>query len=297
MAARRVLVTGCRGQLGADLCELLGREHEVRGISRQDCDIRDRDAVRSGIGQFRPEFVLHTAAWTNVDGCEADPDQAMAVNAYGTENVARACREIGAALVYYSSDYVFDGAKSSPYIETDSPSPLSHYGRSKLAGEEAVARSLDDFIIVRIAWVYGKVGRNFVRTMVRLGREQMRQAREDNTVDPLTVASDQIGNPTWTYEIARQTIVLLASDIRGIVHAASEGETSWYGLATRTFQELSLPVVVRPCTTEEFPRLAPRPRRSSLENRRLKEAGLNVMRPWDIALAEFLKRTGDALLT
>jgi dTDP-4-dehydrorhamnose reductase len=217
------------------------------------------------------------------------------INAEGTENIARACREVGAKLIYYSTDYVFDGAKSSPYVESDPTNPQTHYGRGKLEGEKKVASLLDDYVILRIAWLYGHVGKNFVRTMVQLGFRQMQQSRQGEIITPLKVVDDQLGNPCWTHEVARQTRAVLANNLTGVYHATSEGETSWYGFVRMIFEKLNMPVKVRPCTTEEFPRPAPRPKRSSLENKRLKEAGLNVMRPWDIALAEFLDQRGESL--
>lgn len=288
-------MTGCRGQLGSGLTELLKGEYAVRGVDIQDFDIREYDRVLGCLKEIKPEVVLHTAAYTDVDGCETNRETATSINAEGTENIARACREVGAKLIYYSTDYVFDGAKSSPYIESDPTNPQTHYGRSKLKGEKRVASLLDNYLILRIAWLYGGVGENFVRTMVQLGFRQMQQSRLGEIITPLKVVDDQFGNPCWTLEIARQTRVILANDLTGVFHATSEGETSWYGFARMIFEKLNMPVQVRPCPTEEFPRPAPRPKRSSLENKRLKDAGLNVMRRWDIALAEFLDQRGESL--
>ncbi len=295
MATRRILVTGCRGQLGIDLSELLKEEYTVQGVDIQDFDIRQYNRVLTCLREIKPEVVVHTAAYTDVDGCETNRETADSINAGGTENVARACREVGAKLIYYSTDYVFDGAKSSPYVESDPANPQTQYGRSKLDGEKKVASLLDDYVILRIAWLYGRTGNNFVRTMVQLGFRQMQQSQQGQIITPLKVVDDQLGNPCWTFEIARQTRVVLANDLSGVFHATSEGETSWYGFARMIFENLNMPVQVRPCKTDEFPRAAPRPKRSSLENRRLKVAGLNVMRPWDVALAEFLSQKGVSL--
>jgi dTDP-4-dehydrorhamnose reductase len=295
MATRRILVIGCRGQLGSDLTELLKGEYAVHGVDIQDFDIREYDRVLGCLKEIKPEVVLHTAAYTDVDGCETNRETATSINAEGTENIARACREVKAKLIYYSTDYVFDGTKQSPYVETDSVGPKTVYGKSKLEGERQVVDLLDDYVILRIAWLYGRVGKNFVRTMVQLGFRQMQQSRQGEIITPLKVVDDQFGNPCWTLDVARQTRVVLASDLTGVFHATSEGETSWYGFARMIFEKLNMPVQVRPCPTEEFPRPAPRPKRSSLENKRLKDAGLNVMRPWDIALAEFLDQRGESL--
>ncbi|MEW5993744.1 MAG: dTDP-4-dehydrorhamnose reductase [Candidatus Zixiibacteriota bacterium] len=295
MATRRILVTGCLGQLGTDLTEFLKGEYTVHGVDIQDFDIRDREKVLACLQEINPEVVLHTAAYTDVDGCETNRETAASVNVGGTENVARACRKVGAKMIYYSTDYVFDGGKPSPYVESDPTNPRTQYGWSKLEGEKAVASLLDNYAILRIAWVYGRAGKNFVRTMVQLGFRQLEQSRQGQIITPLKVVDDQVGNPCWTMEIARQTGVVLANNLTGVFHATSQGETSWYGFARAVFEKLNMPVQVRPCATEEFPRPAPRPKRSSLENRRLAEAGLNVMRHWETALAEFLAQKGESL--
>ena len=292
---RRILVIGSEGQLGQELVPFFSSAYDVVGVDLEDCDIRLYSNVRAYVRDVQPDIVIHAAAHTDVDECEIDQRMAMAVNAAGTENVARACKEVDARIVYYSTDYVFDGTKQSPYVETDSVGPKTVYGKSKLEGERQVVDLLDDYVILRIAWLYGRVGRNFVRTMVQLGFHQMQQSRLGEIITPLKVVDDQFGNPCWTLEIARQTRVILDNDLTGVFHATSEGETSWYGFARMIFEKLNMPVQVRPCPTEEFPRPAPRPKRSSLENKRLKETGLNVMRRWDIALAEFLDQRGESL--
>jgi dTDP-4-dehydrorhamnose reductase len=295
MVVRRILVTGSEGQLGQELVPFFSSAYDVVGADFEDCDVRLYSNVRVCVRDVQPDIVIHAAADTDVDECEIDQRMAMAVNAAGTENVARACKEVGAKMVYYSTDYVFDGTKQSPYVETDAVDPKTVYGKSKLEGERQVVDLLDDYVILRIAWLYGIEGQNFVKTMVRLGLEQLDARKQARPTEPLKVVDDQFGNPCWTLEIARQTGVVLANNLTGIFHATSEGETSWYGFARMIFEELNMPVQVRPCPTEEFPRPAPRPKRSSLENKRLKEAGLNIMRSWDIALAEFLDQRGESL--
>jgi dTDP-4-dehydrorhamnose reductase len=292
---RRILVTGSEGQLGQELVSFLSSAYDVVGVDFEDCDIRLYSNVRVCVRDVQPDIVIHSAAYTDVDECEIDQRTAMAVNTAGTENVARACKEVGARMVYYSTDYVFDGAKQSPYIETDATGPKTVYGKSKLEGERQVVDLLDDYVILRIAWVYGTEGKNFVKTMINLGLKQLEAQRQGRQMEPLKVIDDQMGNPTWTVEIAKQTRVVLEHNLIGLFHCTAEEETSWYGFASKIFEKLNMPVQIRPCTTEEFPRPAPRPRRSSLENKRLKEAGLNVMRPWDIALAEFLDQRGESL--
>lgn len=292
----RILITGHRGQLGSDMMSYFSDRYQVAGVDLPEMDITNRTAVRNLITLLRPAVVIHAAAYTDVDGCESNEGQAMAVNADGTENIAQACREVGAILVYYSTDYVFDGQKSTPYVEEDAPNPQSVYGRSKLAGEERVHAILDNHIIMRIAWVYGANGRNFVKTIVRLGREQMDKASRRLPAAPLEVVNDQIGNPTCTADIVRQTDTLLQSGLYGVFHSSSENPTSWYQFTCAVFDELQMKVNVRPCSSEEFKRPAPRPANSALENARLKAARINTMRDYRQALTEFLAVNKEKLL-
>lgn len=294
-ASSRILVTGHRGQLGSDLVTFLAAEHQVSGVDLPEVDITDLNQVLSTVRRLRPDVVIHAAAYTDVDGCETDSETAFSVNRDGTWNVAQACAELGTRLIYYSTDYVFDGTKPTPYIETDLPNPRSVYGRSKLAGEEAVWELLEDYAILRIAWVYGLHGKNFVKTMIMLGKQQLAERKAGRPVSPLKVVNDQMGNPTWTEEIVRQTAKVLDHDLLGTFHATSEGETSWYDFARRVFEILMMDVDIQPCITAEYPRPAPRPARSSLENACLKEVGCNVMRDYQTALEEFLRRYGQEL--
>lgn len=285
----KVLLTGHRGQLGSDLLTMLSDKFQVVGFDLPELDICSELTVLNAVLSERPDVVIHSAAYTNVDGCELDPDTAMAVNAEGTRHVARACARTGIRMIYYSTDYVFDGTKADAYTETDEPNPRTAYGQSKLAGEQVIAEMVDNHLIMRIAWVYGRSGQNFVKTMVRLGRAQLKQRDLGEKIKPLRIVDDQFGNPTWTVDIARQTLALIDSDLLGVVHATAENETSWFGFASEIFRLLDMPVELEPCTTEEFPRPAPRPKRSSLENVRLKEAGKNLMRDQREALEQFIK--------
>jgi len=294
---RRILVTGSRGQLGRDLVERLSGSYDLTGVDIDELDITDRKAALSLVDSLQPDVLIHAAAFTDVDGCESDRDQAFAVNAYGTRNLALACKEIGARMVYYSTDYVFDGTSDRSYTEEDKPDPKTVYGQSKLAGEESIAEILDDYVIMRIAWVYGKHGKNFPKTMLRIGGEQLKKIESGEKIEPLKVVDDQFGNPTWTEEVVSQTHKMIESDMRGIVHATSEEETSWFGFAQDIFAAMNMPVKTVPCTTEDFPRLAPRPMRSSLENSRLKAAGMNLMRDYREALRGFLDRNGKDLIS
>ncbi len=290
----RVLVTGARGQLGTDLVAILSGRYEVTGTDLPELDICSAEAVRQLVADVKPDLVIHAAAMTDVDGCESKADLAMAVNADGTRNVAQAAAEGGARLIYYSTDYVFDGEKPVPYVESDPPDPRTVYGRSKLAGEEAVRELVPDHAILRIAWVYGLNGKNFVKTMAGLGVKQLaKRAAGENM--PLKVVNDQFGNPTWTVDIVRQTMRVIDDGLKGTFHSTSEGEATWYQLASSVFEYLELEVQVEPCTTTEFPRPAPRPTRSTLENERLKQAGANVMVDYRTSLREFIGLYGKEL--
>jgi len=283
-----ILVTGCRGQLGRDLVASFSADHSVRGVDLEEFDIRDRARTLEAIRKADPGTVLHAAAYTDVDGCEGNRELAMAVNADGAENMALACRKVGARMVYYSTDYVFDGKAGGAYTEDDQTDPQTVYGQSKLAGEQAVQNVLDDYVILRIAWLYGRHGRNFVKTMIKLGFQQLRNRQQGRKVTPLKVVDDQFGNPCWTMDIARQTRAVLSGQLTGLFHATSEGETSWYGFTQGIFATMKLDVVVEPCTSDESPRPAPRPKRSTLSNQRLNEAGLNIMPDWRSSLESFL---------
>jgi dTDP-4-dehydrorhamnose reductase len=279
------------------LTEVLGQRYAATGCDITEFDITDRLAVESFVGEISPAVVIHTAAFTDVDACESEKERAMAVNAAGTRNVAEACRAVGARMVYFSTDYVFDGKKEAPYIEEDPPQPLTVYGRSKLEGERHVQEIVEDHVILRLAWVYGYYGRNFARTMIKLGYEQTRAVQRGEIISPLKVVNDQTGNPTWTREIARQTAAVLKGNHGGLFHCTADGYDSWYGFAQQIFETLGMTVLLRPCATTEFPRPAPRPAYSALENRRLKQAGIDSMRPWREALNDFLLSKKETLLS
>ncbi len=246
-----ILVVGANGMLGRDLTALLG--DRCHGIDIDDIDITDPGSVLKVIGDLKPEVVINCAAYTDVDGCEANTETAMAVNGEGVAYLAMACRDNGALLVQISTDYIFDGGKGTPYVEDDAPCPLSVYGESKQAGEMNAAFS-PEHLIVRTQWLYGVHGKNFVETMLRLGAEK----------DELTVVDDQIGSPTWTVDLARAIIALIDSGCRGIYHAANADYCSWNQFAAAIFEEAGLAVSVKPMTTTELNRPARRPLYSTL---------------------------------
>jgi len=265
----------------------LPRTFDVVGFDVDTIDITNIDAVAAHVKRVQPDVVIHAAAFTDVDGCETQEETAMAVNSEGTRNVAAACHDCGARLIYYSTDYVFDGQAEEAYTEDDLPNPQTVYGRSKLAGERAVAAALEEYAIMRISWVYGEHGTNFVKTMLKLGRAQRQSAADGKTVDPIKVVNDQVGNPTWTRDVVRQTVTVIDRRLTGLFHATAEGICSWYQLARDTFEFRRMNAVVEPCSSDEFPRRAVRPALSALENARLKAAGANDMRDYRVALKEF----------
>jgi len=265
----KILVTGAKGMLGRTLMRSLSG-HELIGTDLPELDICAAGAVNDFISALRPDAVIHTAAFTDVDRCESEPDAAFAVNAGGTENIARACAAENAWLLAISTDYVFAGDLDRPYLESDPTGPRSVYGESKLAAEQAVRELCPEHSILRIAWLYGPGGPSFVHTMLKLGAER----------DSIKVVDDQIGNPTSTFAVAEGIGNILTAGLTGTIHLSCEGEASWYGFAKEIFAAASIDCKLTPCRSEEFPRPAPRPRNSRLENRALQSAGLPAMRDW-----------------
>ena len=283
----RVLVTGAQGMLGSVLLPCLQAEHQVYGVDQKDFDIGEEAAVQSAFRELRPEVVFHLAAYTDVDGCEANPAKAERVNAHGTRNVARACAEIRAALLYVSTDYVFDGRAKRPYREDDCPDPLSVYGLTKLWGERHAQALAARHIIVRSSWLYGPGGKNFVATILKFAKER----------GELRVVSDQRGAPTYTRHLALKLVELLAARAYGVFHVTGSGDCSWWEFAGAIVQSGGYPQVrIVPITTPEAGRLARRPAFSVLENRRLAENKLRALPHWMEGLAEYLaegRRLGE----
>jgi dTDP-4-dehydrorhamnose reductase len=250
-----VFVTGGRGQLAAEFAPLVAPA-ETYAPGRDELDIRDAAAVARAIDGFRPTLVVHTAAWTDVDGAESDRDGAFAVNETGSRNVARAARAVGAGLVAYSTDYVFAGDAEDGYVESDAPAPRSVYGASKLAGELAVREEHPDAHLVRTAWVFAPRGTNFVRTMLRFGAER----------PELRVVDDQRGSPTYTRHLAEASLALVDRCPPGTYHLAGAGSCSWYELASAIMRHAGLPAHVVPIASDELDRPAPRPACSILRS-------------------------------
>ena len=276
----RWLITGAAGMLGRDLVSVLERGGEtVTALTRAELDITDGAAVRDALRHWRPAVVVNCAAWTAVDAAETSEDAALRLNGQAVADLAVACAAAGARLIQPSTDYVFDGQARRPYAEDDVPSPGTAYGRTKLAGEQAVLDRLDGTgYVVRTAWLYGAHGPNFVRTMIRL-----EQQRPD-----LDVVDDQHGQPTWTMDVADRIVALVSSGApAGVYHATSSGETTWFGLAREVFRLLGAdPDRVRPVGSAAYARPAPRPAYSVLGHDAWRRAGLSPIGDWRLALRQ-----------
>ncbi|MCM3763498.1 dTDP-4-dehydrorhamnose reductase [Neobacillus niacini] len=276
----KVIVTGAAGQLGQDvLLELERKNHQAIGTDRDDLDITIEGDVQAFIAEVKPDVILHCAAYTNVDAAEADEETAYRVNGLGTKNLALAAKQIGAKMLYISTDYVFDGTGTEPYEVDDPTKPLGAYGRTKLAGEEFVQELLEQFFIVRTAWVFGAYGHNFVKTMLRLGKER----------GEVGVVHDQVGSPTYTVDLAKFMVELMETEKYGIYHATNSGVCSWYEFAVEIFKQAGLNVKVNPLTTEQFPRPAARPKYSVLSKKKIEAQGFTPLPNWQDALTAYLK--------
>lgn len=281
----KVLVTGANGQLGRDVVLLLEKEgHSVLACDRDQMDITNQAQCNDVISSYHPEAVIHCAAYTAVDVAETDIDGAYKVNAVGTRNVAVAAERAGAKLIYISTDYVFDGNSSSSYQEYDDTNPQSVYGKSKRAGELLVQSLSSKWFVVRTSWVYGLYGNNFVKTMLKLGQEKPK----------LQVVHDQIGSPTYTVDLARFLVKLIQTEMYGVYHASNSGTCTWYEFTEAIFAEarnvggFTIQAQLEPCTTEQFPRPAPRPRNSVMDHLSIRTNGLADIRPWREGLREFI---------
>jgi dTDP-4-dehydrorhamnose reductase len=279
----RIFVTGADGLLGSSLSPvLLQKGHEVEGVSEGDGDICLPGTLRPRLGAFRPEVLVHLAAWTDVDGCEGDPDRAHRVNAEGSRVAAAEAERVGAAVLAVSTDYVFAGTRDAPYREDDPPGPLGVYGRSKLAGEEAVKQAAVPWTVVRSAWLYGPGGRNFVDTLVDLARTRER----------IPVVDDQTGSPTFAADLAAGLGQLIEARVRGTVHLVNGGAATWFSLAREAVRLAGGdPERIVPATTAEIGRPAPRPAYSVLDTARAAAHGVRL-RAWPEALAAYIGNQG-----
>ena len=286
----KILLTGAGGLLGRDCFKVFQKNHEVLAPSHREMDISDLALVEEAVSRFRPEVLVNCAAFTQVDLCETERDQAVQGNITGPRNLARSAARHGALLVHLSSDYVFDGHKPppAPYLEDNPTNPLSWYGHTKLEGELAIQSATDRHLIVRTAWLYGRHGNDFLKKILKLALSPK--------VPELKVVNDQFGSPTWSYRLAQQLARLLEAGGQGLYHASAEGYCTWFELARHFLDRMGVDKPLKACPSSDFPTPAVRPRNSILENRRLKEAGLNLMPPWEEDLDEFVAAFRENLL-
>jgi len=287
----KIVIIGENGQLGTDCLTLLSRDHQAVGCDIPQINIGDRESVDLFMDKNQPDVIINCAAYTAVDNCEKEVDLTWQINAEGPKFLALAAARLNSRLIHISTDYVFDGYKEipEPYLESDTPTPLSQYGKSKLAGEEMVTEFAPDHAILRTAWLYSAFGKNFLKTMLKLA-----------VSDPdreLKVVNDQYGSLTWSYTLALQIQKLVQSDLQGIMHTTAEGYSSWYEAARYFLDRMDVPYNMRPCTTAEYPTPAHRPANSILANKVLLEAGLSTFVSWqediDTFVAEFKERLLD----
>ncbi|WP_088228893.1 dTDP-4-dehydrorhamnose reductase [Desulfosporosinus sp. FKB] len=282
----KVLVTGSNGQLGYDVVNELGkRGHTAIGVDIHEMDITDDKSVSEVITRANPDAVIHCAAWTAVDSAEDALEKCRLVNATGTENVAKVCKALDIKMMYISTDYVFDGQGKRPWLPDDERSPLNVYGQTKYEGELAVENSLSKYFIVRIAWVFGVNGNNFVKTMLNLGKKQSQ----------LRVVNDQIGSPTYTYDLARLLVDMVETETYGRYHATNEGLCSWYEFACEIFRQAAeinsiyKGILIDPVDSSAYPAKAKRPFNSRMSKEKLSDNGFKRMPSWQDALGRYLK--------
>lgn len=285
-----ILITGGNGQLGKDCEHVFKDTHQTTCVDIEDLDITSPDQVDAFVKKIQPDIIINCAAFTQVDACETQRKAADNVNINGPRNLAKNARKSNALCIHISTDYIFDGKKkpSEFYVETNIPSPLSHYGKTKLFGERAVMNNADNYIILRTAWLYGFYGQNFLKTILK-------KTLNDSKTQ-LKIVNDQFGSPTWSFRLALQIKHLINNNGRGIYHASSEGSCSWYDFAKYFLEKLDVAHSIIPCSTDEYPTPAVRPKCAILENRRLKNEDLNIMQHWQKDLDEYIHEYGDRLI-
>lgn len=281
----KVLVTGANGQLGHDVINALKkRNHESIGVDISEMDITDYESVQIKLMNVKPDAVIHCAAWTAVDDAEDNVERCRLVNATGTENIAKVCKELKSKMMYISTDYVFDGKGERPWEPDDIVTvPLNIYGQTKYEGEVAVRNHVEKYFIVRIAWVFGINGKNFIKTMLNLSK----------TYDSLAVVNDQVGTPTYTYDLARLLVDMIETDRYGNYHATNEGGyITWYDFACEIFKEAGIQIDVTPVPSSSYSSKAKRPFNSRLSKRKLIENGFELLPEWQDALKRYLLELG-----
>lgn len=276
----KILVTGYTGQLGFDVvCELKARNIECIGTTRKECSLTDTEKMKSFVKAYKPDVIIHCAAYTAVDKAEDEIELCDQINHLATKTLAKVCKEIDAKMIYISTDYVFAGSGENFYEVNDEKAPQNVYGKSKLDGELAVQEILDKYFIVRISWVFGSNGKNFIKTMFNLAK----------THDKLTVVNDQIGSPTYTVDLAKLLCDMALSDKYGVYHATNEGICSWYDFACEIFKQADIKIDVKPVPSTAFPTKAIRPHNSRMSKKCLDEAGFNRLPIWQDALSRYLQ--------
>lgn len=283
--SEKILITGATGLLGSELLNFFNADYDCVGVGSKEFDIRNKRETIDYISTCNPNVVLNCAAWTNVDACENDPDNALAINAEGAGNVAEACGKVDATLIHYSTDYVFDGAKEVPYVEDDQCAPVNVYGQSKLKGEKLVLECLPEACIMRVAWLYSNNPKSLIVRLISEARE-----KSGNAGKPFRMVSDQIGTPTWTIEVARQTKKAIDNKFLGIVHCTAQGACSRYDFAKLLFNTLKIDAPIIECSQKDFADKAPRPKYTPLSNAALDKAGIDIMQDYGAALMEFLSK-------
>lgn len=284
MSKGKVLITGGTGQLGSDIGELLLKQrYQVYSFSKKELDVSNYEQVEKTINEIKPDVVIHSAAYTKVDLAEDNQDTAYLVNAIGTRNIAIACEEIQAKLVYISTDYVFDGNKQGKYNEFDTPTPINVYGSSKLAGENMVKDFHSQYFIVRTSWLYGENGNNFVKTMLKLAENGRK----------INVVNDQSGSPTWTVDVAIKVTELIKTKLYGVYHVTNSGECTWFEFASKIFELAQKRVDLGPIGSEEFVQKANRPKNSVLDHMGLRLNNFSEMRHWGDALEDYFLNTSQ----
>lgn len=277
----KILVTGVKGQLGYDVVKALeSRGYQPVGVDREEMDLMNNNMIQNFIMNLKPEAIIHCAAYTAVDQAEEEVEICYQINAEAVKVIAECAKTLDIPMIYISTDYVFDGTKASEYVETDIPNPINVYGASKLKGEQYVQQLLEKFYIVRISWVFGINGNNFIKTMQRLGNEH----------DELNIIHDQVGSPTYTADLASLLVDMIETNRYGIYHATNEGYCSWYGFAAEIFKQSQLDVTLHPITTDQYKTKAKRPLNSQMGKQKLSDYGFHRLPTWQEALKNYLNQ-------
>ncbi|WP_235069834.1 dTDP-4-dehydrorhamnose reductase [Turicibacter sp. TJ11] len=277
----KILVTGVKGQLGYDVVKALeSRGYQPVGVDREEMDLMNDHMIDNFIMNLKPEAIIHCAAYTAVDQAEEEVEICYQINAEAVKVIAECAKTLDIPMIYISTDYVFDGTKASEYVETDIPNPINVYGASKLKGEQYVQQLLEKFYIVRISWVFGINGNNFIKTMQRLGNEH----------DELNIIHDQVGSPTYTAHLAPLLVDMIETDQYGIYHATNEGYCSWYEFADEIFKQSQLDVMLHPITTDQYKTKAKRPLNSQMSKQKLSDYRFHRLPTWQEALKNYINQ-------